>query len=82
MKVRIEHDYVADVETVYALISNPDYVERKYVDLGGRDVSVERKDTGDGGCNVITKRTVTIDLPGFASKVLTPSQSPIQNETW
>jgi hypothetical protein len=81
-KIRIEHDYAADVETVYALISDPEYVERKYVELGGRDVSVDRSETGDGGCKVVTKRTITVDLPGFASKVLTPSQSPIQSETW
>ena len=55
-KVRIEHDYTADVETVYALISDPDYVERKYVDLGGRDVTVDRTETGDSGCKVVTKR--------------------------
>ncbi|HVV77242.1 MAG TPA: DUF2505 domain-containing protein [Mycobacteriales bacterium] len=81
-KIRIEHDYAADVETVYALISDPDYVERKYVALGGRDVAVDRSETDDGGCEVVTKRTITVDLPGFASKVLTPSQSPIQAETW
>jgi hypothetical protein len=82
VKLRIEHDYDADVEVVYALISDPDYIERKYIALGGRDVSVERSDTSDGGCKVVTKRTVTIDLPGFASKVLTPSQSPVQTENW
>ncbi|HVX68415.1 MAG TPA: DUF2505 domain-containing protein [Mycobacteriales bacterium] len=81
-KIRIEHDYAADVETVYALISDPEYVERKYVALGGRDVSVDRSETDDGGCKVVTKRTITVDLPGFASKVLTPTQSPIQAETW
>jgi hypothetical protein len=81
-RIRIEHDYAADVEVVFALISDPEYIERKYVALGGRDVSVERDDSGDGGCKVVTKRTVTIELPGFASKVLTPSQSPIQIENW
>ncbi|HVS69564.1 MAG TPA: DUF2505 domain-containing protein [Mycobacteriales bacterium] len=82
VKVRIEHDYAADVETVYGLISDPGFIERKYVALGGRDVAVDRSETDDGGCEVVTRRTVTIDLPGFASKVLTPSQSPVQIETW
>jgi hypothetical protein len=82
VKIRIEHDYAADVETVFALISDPGFVERKYVALGGRDVAVDRSDADDGGCEVVTKRTVTIELPGFASKVLAPSQSPVQIETW
>lgn len=82
MKVRIEHDYAADVETVYALISDPGFVERKYVALGGRDVAVDRSDSDDGGCEVVTKRTISVDLPGFAKKVLTPSQTAIQAEKW
>jgi hypothetical protein len=82
VKVRIEHDYAADVETVYALISDPAYIERKYVAIGGRDVAVERSERDDGGCEVVTKRTVTVDLPGFAKKVLTPSQTTVQTETW
>jgi hypothetical protein len=80
--VQIEHDYAADVETVYALISDPTYIERKYVDLGGRDVAVDRSEGDDGGCEVVTKRTVAVDLPGFAKKVLTPSQTTIQTEVW
>lgn len=82
MKVRIEHDYAADVETVYALISDPEYIERKYVALGGRDVAADRSEGDDGGCEVVTKRTVSVDLPGFAKKVLTPSQTTIQTEVW
>jgi Protein of unknown function (DUF2505) len=82
VKVRLEHDYAADVETVYALISNPGYIERKYVALGGRDVAADRSEADDGGCEVVTKRTVSVDLPGFAKKVLTPSQTTVQTETW
>jgi hypothetical protein len=82
VKVRIEHDYAADVETVYTLISDPGFVERKYVAIGGRDVAVDRTDTEDGGCEVVTKRTISVDLPGFAKKVLTPSQTAVQVERW
>jgi hypothetical protein len=82
MKVRIEHDYTADVETVYALISDPGFIERKYVAIGGREVAVDRSETSDGGCEVVTKRTIDVELPGFAKKVLTPSQTAVQIETW
>jgi hypothetical protein len=81
VKTRLEHHYDADVETVYALISDPGFIERKYVALGGRDVAVDRSET-DGGCEVVTKRTMDIELPGFAKKVLTPSQTAIQTENW
>jgi hypothetical protein len=82
MKMQLDHHYDADVETVYALISDPDFIARKYVALGGRDVAVDRSEGDDGTVEVVTKRTVTVDLPGFAKKVLTPSQTTIQHETW
>jgi hypothetical protein len=80
--MNIDHHYEADVETVYTLISDPDFIERKYVALGGRDVAVDRTDLDDGGVEVVTKRTATVDLPGFAKKVLSPSNTAIQREVW
>ena len=82
MKMTIDHHYDADVETVYALISDPDFIERKYTALGGRDVAVDRTEGDDGSVEVVTRRTVSVDLPGFAKKVLAPSQTTIQHETW
>jgi hypothetical protein len=80
--MQIDHHYDADIDAVYALISDPDFIERKYVALGGRDVAVDRTELDDGGVEVVTKRTTTIDLPGFAKKVLSPSNTAVQREVW
>jgi hypothetical protein len=80
-RMHLEHHYDADVETVYALITDASFVERKYAALGGRDIAVDRAED-DGGCEVVTKRTVTVDLPGFAKKVMTPTNTAVQTETW
>lgn len=82
MRMQIDHHYDAPVEAVYELISDPDFIERKYVALGGRDVAVDRTDGDDGTVEVVTRRTVTVDLPGFAKKVLAASQTTIQHESW
>jgi uncharacterized protein YndB with AHSA1/START domain len=82
MRMSLEHHYDADVETVFALITDPGFVERKYVAIGGKDVAVDRADGDGGGCEVVTKRTVTVDLPGFAKRVMKPSNTAIQTETW
>jgi hypothetical protein len=82
MRMSLEHHYDADVETVFALITDPGFVERKYVGIGGKDVAVDRTEGDDGGCEVVTKRTVTVDLPGFARRVMKPSNTAIQTETW
>ena len=81
MQIKIDHHYDADVETVYALISEPEFIEGKYVAIGGTGVAVDRSET-DGGCEVVTKRTVAVDLPGFAKKVLSPRNTTVQTEIW
>jgi uncharacterized protein YndB with AHSA1/START domain len=82
MRMQLEHHYDQDVETVYALITDPDFMTRKYESLGGKDIAIDRTDTDDGGCQVVTRRTVTVDLPGFAKRVMTPSNTAVQEETW
>jgi uncharacterized protein YndB with AHSA1/START domain len=82
MRMSLEHHYDADVETVFALITDPGFVERKYVAIGGKNVVVDRSDDDGGGCEVVTKRTVTVDLPGFAKRVMQPSNTAVQTETW
>ena len=80
-KMHLEDRYDADVETVYALITDPDFMRRKYDALGGKDISIDRSDTA-GGCELTTRRTVTVDLPGFAKKVMQPSNTAVQTESW
>jgi hypothetical protein len=80
--MQLTHHYDHDVETVFALITDPDFVTRKYEALGAKDIGVDRVETDDGGYEVVTKRTMTIDLPGFAKRVMTPTNTAVQNEVW
>jgi uncharacterized protein YndB with AHSA1/START domain len=80
--MHLEHHYDADVESVYSLITDPDFMERKYTAIGGKDVAIDRSETDGGGCELVTRRTVTVDLPGFAKKVMQPSNTAVQRENW
>lgn len=82
MKMQVEHHYDAELEAVFTLISDAGFQERKYTTLGATNVSVEKNETDEGGCAVITTRTVVVDLPGFAKKFLQPTQTATQNEVW
>jgi uncharacterized protein YndB with AHSA1/START domain len=82
MRMNLEHHYDADVETVFALITDPDFITRKYEALGGTNVAVDKSEEDDGGCEVVTRRTVTVDLPGFAKRVMQPSNTAVQTENW
>lgn len=81
MRMHLEHHYDADVETVFALITDADFMVRKYTAIGSTDVAVDKSEDA-GGCELVLKRTVTVDLPGFAKRVMTPSNTAIQTENW
>ena len=80
-RMHVTHHYDADVETVYRLISEPSFIERKYADQGATDISVESGEVDGAVHNVITRK-MTIDLPGFAKKVMSPTNTLVQTEQW
>ena len=82
MKMSVTHHLDGDVDTVFGLMTDPDFLERKFTAGGAKDVSADCTDTGDGGCKVVVRRHVTVDLPGFAKKFIQPTNSVVQTETW
>ena len=80
-RMKVSHHYDADVETVYRLISDPAFIERKYADQGATDITIDSADGGGAISNEITRK-VTIDLPGFAKKVMSPTNTMVQKERW
>jgi uncharacterized protein YndB with AHSA1/START domain len=82
MRMHLEHHYDADVETVFALITDADFMTRKYTAIGSTNVAVDKSEEAGGACELVMRRTVTVDLPGFAKRVMTPSNTAIQTENW
>jgi uncharacterized protein YndB with AHSA1/START domain len=82
MRMHLEHHYDADVETVFALITDPDFMTRKYTSGGATNVAVDKSEEDDGGCELVLRRTVSVDLPGFAKRVMQPNNTAIQTENW
>lgn len=80
--MRITHYFDADVETVFRLMSDPGFLERKYDACGATDIKVESVDDREGAPHIVTRRKVTVDLPGFAKKVLQPTNSVVQTDDW
>lgn len=80
-RMSVSHRYAADVESVYALMSDPAFIKRKYAALGATDTSVEHEDR-DGAAHNVIHRKVTIDLPGFARKVMQPTNTLVQVDDW
>ncbi len=74
--------YPADSEAVFALLCDPDMITARFEAAGDTDVEVIRCEADGDGFVVETTRTVEIDLPGFAKKVLSPTNRMTQIETW
>ena len=81
MKMKVTHHFDADVETVYALMSDPDFCMRKYADAGATDIQID-SDRRDGGPKLVSRRKVTVDLPGFAKRVMQPTNTVVQTDEW
>lgn len=74
--------YAADVETVFAVLCDASAVTARFADAGATEIEVVRCEPDGEGFVVETTRTVTIDLPGFARRVLSPTNNMTQLEQW
>ncbi len=81
MRMRATHHFDADVETVFALVSDPAFLVRKYEAEGATEITVD-SDERVTDPRVVSRRKVTVDLPGFARKVMTPTNTLVQTDTW
>jgi hypothetical protein len=78
--------YDASVDDVFALFTDPEVVRARYEAAGDRDIEIlecgpQGRPDGEGFV-IRTSRTVDVDLPGFARKVLKPTNTMIQTDTW
>jgi hypothetical protein len=75
--------YDVPVETVAALFVDPDVVRARYEAAGDRDLEI--LDCGADGDDLVihTRRTVDVEgLPGFATKVIKPTNTMEQVDCW
>jgi len=81
MRMHVSHHFDADVETVFARMSDPDFIMRKYADAGATDIQVD-SDHRDDAPTIVSRRKMTVDLPGFAKKVMQPTNTVAQTDEW
>lgn len=83
MKYATSRRFDRSVDEVIAAVTDFAVVKAKYEALGHRDVELlSREEGADGSITVSTKRVIPLDVPGFAKKVLKPSNTSIQVDRW
>jgi hypothetical protein len=82
MKIRQEHEYAHDTETVFALFTDEQEITARQAALGARNIRIEACETDSGGAVVRFVRELPADVPGVLSKFLQPWNTVEQSERW
>ncbi len=82
MELRETHTYRAPIERVLDMLSDEDATVAKYEGMGHREVQLLAADADDQHLHVASSRVVDVDLPGFARKVLKPTNTMRQTDDW
>lgn len=82
MEFTDHHTFDAPIEKVWAMFRDPESHVQKFSGMGHREVKVvEHTDEGIAMTLVIS-RVVDVDLPGFARKVLKPTNTVVSTDRW
>lgn len=75
-------DSEVDVETVYRVLSGPDWAAQRRAALGDDSELVSRVETADGGVTLAISRAVPAGGPGFLHKLLPSNPRVTTTDIW
>jgi hypothetical protein len=74
-------NYAQDIDTVYRFVTDPDRIKKRCEASGERNVRIQIEEAG--GTLVITStREIDSDLPGFAKKLFSPTNTIVERREW
>jgi hypothetical protein len=82
MEIKGSHTYAASLDQVLSMMRDRDATLAKYEGMGHRDVELIECDGNDAALRIKSTRVVDVELPGFAKKVLKPTNTMIQTDEW
>ena len=82
MKFTDEHEFDAPIDAVWAMFRDPTSHTTKFEAMGHRDIEVLESDSSDDRLHIVVRRVVEVDLPGFAKRVLKPTNTVTTTDDW
>jgi hypothetical protein len=83
LRLTDEIRYAADPDTVFAMLSDPDFQDSKCRATGALEHSVEVEPDDEGGVTITTSRSMPTDqLPDFLRGLAGGTLTVVQVETW
>jgi hypothetical protein len=76
------HHFAAPLDDVWAMFRDPTSHVRKFTRMGHREVTVVESSGDDDGFHLVVRRLVDVDLPGFAKRVLKPTNTVTTTDSW
>lgn len=82
MQLTSTHTFDAPIDQVWAMFADPASHVAKFASMGHRDIQIVTEERSDDELHLVVKRVVDTDLPGFAKKVLKPSNTVVSDDRW
>lgn len=82
MEVKVRHAYDQSVDAVFQHFGNKAGVERKFKDLGARNIKVEKCKLTKTSLDLVTSREVPVNAPSLLKKVIGEWNLAKQEEQW
>ncbi len=80
--VHREHTFDFPIAAVWKMFADPKSHLAKFEAMGHRDIEVVEQQKERSGLRMVISRTVDTELPGFAKKVLKPTNTVISSDEW
>lgn len=82
MKQRKQHTFDAPIDRVWAMFHTPASHVAKFSRMGHQNIRIQEEDVTADALRLVIARDVTLELPGFAKKVLSPTNHVISTDVW
>ena len=82
MQLTSTHTFDAPIDAVWAMFSDPESHLAKFASMGHREIEVLEQEVDDDRLRIVVSRVVDVELPGFARKVLSPSNTVVSDDRW
>lgn len=82
MEVKVKHIYDQSVDTVFKQFGNKASLERRFKDLGARNIKVEKCKLTKTSLDLVTSREVPVNAPALLKKFMGEWNLANQKEQW
>lgn len=82
MDYTANHTFDAPISEVWEMFIDEGSHRAKFEEMGHENVEVLESANTDGTFNIKISRLITVDLPGFAKRVLKPTNTVISTDEW